>query len=306
MENQSEELIPGKTERQNLLLSVLKKHVDLVRRHFVLAAVLVILFGFILYRFYHTHELTHGIGYLAAMWVCMFITDLWMMIFPSSAQDEPQVKQPRQEGWIFLLFAALGSLGLMYRFVFFKDWGSLPGWQRLPILPFFLFMTPIALALYLLLKRYRLKDLALKFDKNILLALPVIAVTGLTAWTVAPGNILFNRMIQEEGILQTLFLGFITAALSEEFFRYIGQTRLGRLFNNAGWGWFITALIWALMHAPRIYSENNRDIIIALTGCLIIAPIGLMWSYMILRTKSIMPSILVHGSNLWGLQNGGM
>jgi membrane protease YdiL (CAAX protease family) len=31
-----------------------------------------------------------------------------------------------------------------------------------------------------------------------------------------------------------------------------------------------------------------------------------MWSYMILRTKSIMPSILVHGSNLWGLQNGGM
>jgi hypothetical protein len=34
-----------------------------------------------------------------------------------------------------------------------------------------------------------------------------------------------------------------------------------------------------------------------------IIPIGLMCGYLTHRTKSIIPSVLVHGSNFWGLQN---
>jgi membrane protease YdiL (CAAX protease family) len=34
-----------------------------------------------------------------------------------------------------------------------------------------------------------------------------------------------------------------------------------------------------------------------------IIPIGLLWGYITWRTKSLFPSVVVHGFNLWGLQN---
>jgi len=30
---------------------------------------------------------------------------------------------------------------------------------------------------------------------------------------------------------------------------------------------------------------------------------GLLWGYMTHRTKSLLPAVLVHGFNLWGLHN---
>jgi membrane protease YdiL (CAAX protease family) len=32
-------------------------------------------------------------------------------------------------------------------------------------------------------------------------------------------------------------------------------------------------------------------------------PIGFLWGYLTHRTKSLLPAVLVHGLNFWGLQN---
>jgi len=104
------------------------------------------------------------------------------------------------------------------------------------------------------------------------------------------------------GIFGALFSGFILAGLSEEFFRAVGQTRLGVYINNKGLGWFIITVIWALMHAPKWYSED-RHLTEAILGSIRIIPIGLMWGYITHRTKSFLPAVIVHGTNFWGLQN---
>ena len=38
-------------------------------------------------------------------------------------------------------------------------------------------------------------------------------------------------------------------------------------------------------------------------GAVRIVPLGLMWGYITYRTKSLLPATLVHGLNVWGLQN---
>ena len=98
------------------------------------------------------------------------------------------------------------------------------------------------------------------------------------------------------------YSGFILAGLSEEFFRTIGQTRLGALMQNKGIAWFIITVLWASIHIPKWYG-NQHDLTDVIVGSIRIIPIGLMWVYMTHRTKSFLPAVLVHGSNFWGLQN---
>ncbi|GBL35552.1 hypothetical protein EMGBS15_11470 [Filimonas sp.] len=92
------------------------------------------------------------------------------------------------------------------------------------------------------------------------------------------------------------------AGLSEEFFRVVGQTRLGVWTRSKGMGWFLTTFIWAFMHAPKWYGDGH-DLTEAILGFLRIIPLGLMWGYLTPRTKSLLPSVIVHGMNIWGLQN---
>jgi membrane protease YdiL (CAAX protease family) len=285
-----------------MIITILRKQFAMARNNPLLAFVVVALCAFDVFVFRRDGNLLHGLCYIAAMWLCAYITDIWMQVFPPKASN-PVVKKPTTEALIFLLFTALGVGFLVIRFMLFKDWNNAPKLYKLTALPLILFVFPIALAAYFLIKKYSLKNLGLRFDKSIFLALPIAAVTAITTWLVVPQNIHWTEMIKSEGIPQFLLEGFITAALCEEFMRFIGQTRLGAFFNNIGWGWFATVAIWALMHAPKWYADGNGDIVGALEGSARIIPLGLMWSYMIHRTKSIMPSLLVHATNLWGLQN---
>ena len=136
-----------------------------------------------------------------------------------------------------------------------------------------------------------------------LIALPIIAISFITNRIVSPDSLTWDAVVAEGGgVLGAIFSGFIIAGLSEEFFRVIGQTRIGALIRNFGMGWFITTVIWALMHAPKWYGEGH-DITEALLSSVRIIPIGLMWGYLTHRTKSILPAVLVHATNVWGLQN---
>jgi membrane protease YdiL (CAAX protease family) len=74
------------------------------------------------------------------------------------------------------------------------------------------------------------------------------------------------------------------------------------VFHNKAWGWLIATTIWAFMHAPKWYWES-KDLVEVILASIVRIPLGLMWGYLTHRTKSILPSVLVHGTNYWGLQN---
>jgi len=301
MENIDSEA-PYPSQKTNPVSVALSIHWNMLKKNAVLSIVVVVLCVFVLINFNKEGHLVHGLGYLATMWLCAFIIDVWMQIFPTKA-PEVLVKEPKKESFFFILFTLLGITFLVMRFMVIKDWEHANHWLKLSLIPLLLFIFPIAIAGYLLIKNYSVKQLGLRFDKSLLVSLPVAAVTGLTTWLVAPENIHWKEMMKSEGIWAFLWEGFIVAALSEEFWRFVGQTRLGILFKNAPWALFITVTFWALMHTPKWYSDGNGDLYGALCGSARIIPLGLMWSYMIHRTRSIMPSILVHATNLWGLQN---
>ena len=80
------------------------------------------------------------------------------------------------------------------------------------------------------------------------------------------------------------------------------QTRVGAYLRNPAVGWFFATLVWAFLHSPKWYADGG-DLYEALMGAVRIVPLGLMWGYITYRTKSLLPATLVHGLNVWGLQN---
>ena len=250
---------------------------------------------------YHHDAMTQAIAYLIAMWLCSFVIDLYALHRP--AGEALPVRNPKRETIYFLVCTAIGSVALILRFDVFLDWTQLGLLPRLAVaLPLILFAFPIVLAAMFLIQKYKPRDLGLRLH-GVLLAVPVIALCALTNRLVCPQSLTWNNIQAEGGsLLNILLLAFISAGLSEEFFRVIGQTRLGAFFQNAGVAWFITTVIWGLMHAPKWYADGH-DLTEALLGSLRIIPLGLMWGYITHRTKSFLPAVIVHGMNVWGLQN---
>jgi membrane protease YdiL (CAAX protease family) len=160
----------------------------------------------------------------------------------------------------------------------------------------------IPLALVLLILRYRPVDLGICFRGFAPVPL-VILCFGMLAAALSPASITMKEAFQEAGSLWGLLLiGFGEAGLPEEFFRFVWQTRAGAGFNNRAAGWLLASVLWAVLHVPKAYADSH-----SLAGTLEYAadiiPIGLLWGYLTMRTGSILPSVLLHGTNVWGLQN---
>lgn len=189
-----------------------------------------------------------------------------------------------------------------FRFSGAVSWEHLNPNLKLAVIPFIIFIFPIGLAIIILLLKYKPYDVGFRL-KGLQGALPLIVICAIAGSLVTPQSLTWNAVMQEEGnIFGLIFSGIITAGLSEEFFRVIGQTRIGAWINNKGMGWYITTFLWAFMHAPKWYSEEH-NISEAILGSVRIIPIGLMWGYLTNRTKSILPATIVHGVNFLGLQN---
>lgn len=90
------------------------------------------------------------------------------------------------------------------------------------------------------------------------------------------------------------------AGLPEEFVRMLIQTRYAAVVKNDASGWLAASILWSLLHIPRFYYDGH-DLEDALLNSIFILPLGLLLGYMIHRTKCIVPAVIVHATNLWGL-----
>lgn len=290
-----------------IAFAALRLQGKLITRYPATFGCLVVLAATVLW-FGNHHDEGHGhaafiqaIGYLLAMWLCAWLIDIYALWKP--AQKDLLVRSPRKEFIYTMGSTVIACLCMAVRF-FVPGWETWPVIIRLIVAGGIIFcMYPIALAAILLIRKYKPADLGFRLN-GFPAALAVFAVTGISAMLVAPHNFTWHMVLEESGgsIWGVLFTGFILAALPEEFFRMMFQTRWGAALRNPAMGWFLASLIWGLMHAPHWYSMN-KDAADALLSGLRIVPLGLMWGYLTHRTQNMLPALLIHANNYWGLQN---
>lgn len=250
----------------------------------------------------YSENFTHTVGYCAIMILAAIIVEA--AASPNPPTTPWPIKDVRREAIIIALVFVMQILVTSLRFLAFPDFQHTAPWIKIMLLVCMIaFIYPVFLIIYFFfIKKYKLRDVGIAFSKSIWVALPVIAVIGVAAWFIAPAKIQFVEFFNEHGVLQLLALGFLSAAIPEEVMRVLAQTRLAGYFNNKALAWFLTGLLWALIHFPNFYHQSH-DAAGAFMSALGILPIGLLWGFMTDRLRSIWPSVLVHGTNLWGFQN---
>jgi membrane protease YdiL (CAAX protease family) len=93
-------------------------------------------------------------------------------------------------------------------------------------------------------------------------------------------------------------IGILVNALPEElFFRGLLLPRLERVLDSPSNALILSTLLFNALHVP-IEIVHGTSSLIALLGVLGISyPSGLMWGYLYLRTRSIVPGIFWHAAN---------
>jgi membrane protease YdiL (CAAX protease family) len=122
------------------------------------------------------------------------------------------------------------------------------------------------------------------------------AVLALTTWQGA--------IAETGGSIVGLVSTALSASVPEEFFRFVWQTRLGAWLRNPAVGWLVASALWAMLHAPKDWSDSH-SLASTIMGVVNIVPLGLLWGYLTHRSRSMLPAIVLHATNLWGLQNLG-
>lgn len=193
--------------------------------------------------------------------------------------------QPWQ-GWISGFFLALG------RWVY--NLGALPDWAQQDV--FNALSTTlkqlIPSLLFFLLLGYGRQEMGLARPHWKLTAVLV----GLTAlFGLATG--VFTRL----PLAQTLALyaiGILINALPEElFFRGLLLPRLEKVMNHPLNALVISALLFNVLHVPIELSRGAAPLHALLGVFSLSYPSGLIWGYLYLRTRSIIPGALWHAAN---------
>ena len=240
-------------------------------------------------------------GYLVTLSACFIVSEL-ILFFRRPVLKAWDIKSPQKE-LLVLIFVSIISLLLLT--IFFNMDRSASNSNRMVMIALMvlrlIFIFPTFLLIYFLaIKKYRLRDLGFRFN-NWYVALPLIAIIGACSYLLFPNGLQFKDVLEEHGYLSFITLGLLTAALPEELMRNLFQTRLSTVLNNKSLGWFIVSLIWAVQHIPTF--AQSSSLYEGTISALGILPIGLLWGYLNQRYRSILPSVLIHSTNLWGLQN---
>jgi membrane protease YdiL (CAAX protease family) len=244
-------------------------------------------------------DLFRAVLYLAAVAISCVAAEL--VFRKRHCADAPvPVHGASVEAVVLVASFALGLFWLYTRFV--RQSFPPPGVGRLLWLAVLIGCVFSALPAIVLLLRYRLQDLGVRVTG--VAAVPIVIVIFAAATALSPvPTVTWPRLLKESGgSLWSLTGTLLTAAVPEEFFRFAWQTRVGALRRNRAAGWFIASVAWAILHAPRFWDEGHSAIG-TLMGVVDIVPLGLLWGYLMHRTRSLLPSTLLHATNIWGLQN---
>ena len=239
-----------------MIISSFKFQIKKAKENLFTTFLLVLTVTVVLYTANNHDTLKQGIAYIFVMWLCSFIIDMYTLT--RAVKDDFIVKYSKRETRYFFLCIFLGLILIYFRFFGVVKWEHLNNTIKLILLPLLIFVYPIGLAIIMFLLRYKPKDLGLKLQ-GIIIALPIIVILAITNRIICPQSFTWYELVKEGGgVMGALVLGFLVAALPEEFFRVIGQTRLGIFLNNKGLAWFIASFLWALLHAPKWYSETHN------------------------------------------------
>ena len=253
----------------------------------------------ILVRAYDVGDVGRAVAYLAVVVVSVVFVDL--VVGRRGDASPVRVRGAGIELAVFAASFAAAMAWLSARFV--KGYQPAPGPLRLVWLALLIGCVFNAIpAAFLLARRYRLTDLG--FRRSGLAAFPLILVIFASASLVLfPGAVTWKGIVEETGGSWSAILGTaLLAAVPEEFFRFTWQTRLGALLNRPAVGWLVASAVWALLHGPKDWAESHSVSDTAM-GIVDIIPLGLLWGYLTRRTQSMLPSVLLHLTNVWGLQN---
>jgi len=265
----------------------------------VVSGLLVILAAVILIRGVLEGSFGRAAIYFLAIGLSVVLVD---SVLAWTVLRSPQipVRNPRFE---FAVTAVIGAGALAWLWTRFV-WNYQPqGIVRLVWLAVLLGCVFDAfLAIFLIARRYSLGDLGLR-GAGLLAAPPVIAIFATFAFVFTQSSITWSRILEDTG---GSWLAVVATALSagvpEEFSRFVWQTRAGAWLGNRAAGWLIASCVWAALHGPKVWGDSHSMLAVNLS-VLNIIPLGLLWGYVTHRTRSILPSMLIHATNVWGLQN---
>ncbi|WP_408029568.1 CPBP family intramembrane glutamic endopeptidase [Tenacibaculum xiamenense] len=213
------------------------------------------------------------------------------------------IKEPKKELYVIFLTQIITCFLLVYWFAIAKQKVESSLVKIVLFSGRILFVFPVFFIIYFVgIKKYSLRQLGVLSFYNWYVSLPIIILIGGVTYLTFPESLQFNSILKQNGGSAFLVLGFLTAAIPEEITRVLIQSRLSRVLKDKSWGWFLASFLWALLHIPT-FAKSSGDYIGATFSALGILPIGLLWGYLNERYKSIIPSVLIHGTNLWGLQN---
>ncbi len=287
----------------NTIKATFIRHVRYIVTYPITCLLIFISCGIIIYNSMQEKTVVHALAYIGGVWLCAFITDIVVIARPKTAVGFPIKKPVKKELWTIIICTVLGASFLVIRF--FTDWEHLSNIARLLTLPLLIFTFQAAQAfIFLFVFKYKFKELGVNLNYWYL---PIILhiVWGVITLLVAPEVSHWQEAYKDYGIIGSLFIGIISAALPEEFMRLLFQTRIGKATKSIAFGLFMATAIWGAMHIAIGYHQSHQPVTLwsaALTISYLV-PIGLFWGYLTQRTKSLFPAVMMHGFNLWGLQN---
>ena len=271
-----------------------------IRRHpFVTSAAASVTVTILIYHAAHQH-LVRALLYLAAVGAGAAAAEY---VFRKRACSSAPMAV-RNAGMELLVLVGCFAAALWWlseRFT--RQYQPSPGLGRLVWLTILIGCVFNALPAIVLLSRgYGLKELGV--HRTGIAAVPLVLVIFAAAAALSPVPVVtLSQALQESGGSIVGLIGMaLAAAVPEEFFRFAWQTRVGAFLHNRAAGWFVASVAWAILHAPKDWDQTHSMAAAAMSVINII-PLGLLWGYLIHRTRSMMPSILLHATNVWGLQN---
>ena len=271
-----------------------------MRRHPIVTALVAVLAAVVVGAAIWNGRLTGALIYLGAVAAGVALTELVLARWPVRTAELP-VKGARFELAMIAAVFVVGTVWLVAQFVW--QYHPPPGIRRLLWVGIlFTCVFQAAPALVLLARRYSLAQLGLRLS-GLHVAVAVLVVFASAGLILRPASSTWMEIQRETGGNLLAVVGLaLTAALPEEFFRFLWQSRAGVVFGNRAVAWLSASALWSLQHAPKWWDQWHTPLPVAIAAATIL-PLGLLWGYVTYRTRSLLPSIVLHATNIWGLQN---